>query len=99
MEKMNTEKIKELIKENRVHEFYVSPEWRRKSSEILRKQHNECQRCLLKGKYSYARTVHHKKYLRHRPDLAFEDDNLEAICDECHYEEHHGRGFATPERW
>lgn len=96
-----TEWIKELIVNNRVHEFYNSPLWKRKKKEILKGQHYECQRCKARGKYTPARTVHHKKYLRRRPDLALEDDNLEAICDSCHYDEHHKEksGFINEERW
>lgn len=93
--------IRKLIAENRVHEFYNSTEWKRKKKVILISQHHECQRCKERGQYKRARTVHHKKYLRIRPDLALDDDNLEAICDECHYDEHHRRkpGFINAERW
>ena len=36
-----------------------------------------------------ATVVHHKRYLRDRPDLALNLDNLESLCNECHYREHH----------
>lgn len=90
-----------LVKDNKVHEFYNSPIWKQKKREVLKQQHFECQRCKQKGKYSKARTVHHKKYLRVHPELALEDSNLEAICDTCHYDEHHRRkhGFVNEERW
>lgn len=93
--------VRRLIAENRDHDFYNSPIWKRKKKEILKAQHNECQRCKEKGKYKRARTVHHSKYLRTRPDLALADENLEAICDECHYDEHHRKrpGFINEERW
>lgn len=93
--------ILQLIAENRVHEFYNSSVWKRKKKEILKIQNYECQRCKAKGQYRKARTVHHRKYLRQRPELALVDDNLEAICDECHYDEHHRRkpGFMNKERW
>lgn len=93
--------IRRLIEDNQVHDFYNSPMWKRKKKEILKAQHHECQRCKAKGQYKRARTVHHRKYLRIRPDLALADDNLEAICDECHYNEHHRRkpGFMNIERW
>lgn len=93
--------IRNIIKENRVHDFYNSPVWKRKKREILKAQHYECQRCKKKGKYMRARTVHHKEYLRKRPDLALDNDNLEAICDGCHYDEHHRMkpGFINEERW
>jgi 5-methylcytosine-specific restriction endonuclease McrA len=44
-------------------------------------------------------TVHHKKYLRKFPELAMDYDNLELLCDECHYEEHHKREQLNEERW
>lgn len=93
--------VRQLIKDNHVHEFYNSPAWKRKKKEILKEQHYECQRCREKGHYKRARTVHHRKYLRTRPDLALSDENLESICDECHYSEHHRKkmGFINEERW
>lgn len=93
--------VRTLIRNNQVHDFYNSPIWKRKKADILKAQHYECQRCKGKGRYKKARTVHHKKYLRMRSDLALDDENLEAICDECHYDEHHRRrpGFINEERW
>ena len=48
-----------------------------------------------------ATTVHHKKYLRLHPELALDPDNLEPICERCHYDEHHRKkpGFTNEERW
>lgn len=48
-----------------------------------------------------ASTVHHRKYLRMHPELALDEDNLEPICEKCHYEEHHKKpqGFVNEERW
>ena len=44
-----------------------------------------------------ATTVHHKKYLRLHPELALDPDNLEPICERCHYDEHHRKkpGFTN----
>lgn len=93
--------IKELIRENDVHRFYASGMWRRKQAQILKEKHWECERCKKKGKVKRADTVHHIKYLRDRPDLALEDENLEVLCKECHYDEHHKKkgGFVNEERW
>ena len=93
--------IQRLIRENNLHEFYTSPIWRRTQARILRKNHYECSRCKKKGLVVKARTVHPKKYLREYPELALDDDNLEPICDRCHYDEHHRKkqGFANEERW
>lgn len=96
-----TKWIYELIKDDKVHDFYNSPIWKRKQRQILRDQKGECQRCRKRGVYKKARTVHHKMYLRDNPDLALDDKNLEAICEECHYDEHHRKkqGFMNEERW
>lgn len=101
MEKEVLEWIKKLIKENNTHEFYTSPLWRRKQTEILKRDHHECSRCKARGLVVRANTVHHKKYLRSHPELALDDDNLEAICECCHYNEHHRKkpGFMNEERW
>lgn len=54
-----------------------------------------------KGLVVKATTVHHRKYLRQYPELALDPDNLEPICERCHYDEHHRKkpGFTNQERW
>ncbi len=101
MEQATIEWISQLIKNNNMHAFYTSSTWRSKQQQILKQQHYECQRCKSKGKVTKAVTVHHKEYLRKHPHLALEDSNLEAICNKCHYDEHHRkkRGFTNEERW
>lgn len=93
--------VKGLIRDNRLHEFYTSPAWRRLQADVLREEHYECSRCKAKGLAVPARTVHHVKYLRKYPELALDRDNLEALCGRCHYEEHHQKkpGFMNEERW
>lgn len=94
--------IIECIRNDDMHTFYTSPEWRRLQAQVLKRDHYECQRCKKKGFVSRARTVHHKEYVRKRPDLALDPANLEAICESCHWEEHHKRekkSFLNEERW
>ena len=93
--------IRQLIKDNNLHEFYTSSLWRRKQVDILKRDHHEGSRCRAKGLVVTANTVHHKKYLRRHPELALDDDNLESICERCHYDEHHRKkqGFMNEERW
>lgn len=81
--------IIKLIKHHNVKAFYNSGAWNHTRQEVLDDQHNECQRCKAKGIYTEAVTVHHKQYLRTHPELALTKSNLEAICGECHFEEHH----------
>lgn len=93
--------IRRLIREDNLHEFYTSPVWRRTQAQVLKENHWECRRCKKKGLVSRARTVHHIKYLKKYPALALDRDNLEPVCDKCHYDEHHRKkpGFINEERW
>lgn len=87
-----------LIKTDSVYKFYKTPEWQALKSEVLKEQHNECQVCKRKGKYTKADTVHHCKFVRSFPQLALSktyiDDkgidriNLIAICKTCHNQVH-----------
>ena len=80
--------VRRLIEAEGVGAFYRSDVWREKRAAILLAQHYECQRCRRRGKYTRAKVVHHKKHLREFPELALADDNLEALCEACHNEEH-----------
>lgn len=68
--------------------FYKSTVWINKRKEILKRDHNECQRCKSKGRFSKADCVHHIKHLKNRPDLALTNDNLISLCNTCHNEVH-----------
>lgn len=92
--------IQILISKNRIIEFYKSTIWKRMRERALEEQNYECQRCKVKGMYTRADTVHHKKEVRKYPVLALTLSNLEAICKECHYEEHHKeKSKPTDEKW
>lgn len=73
--------------------FYASGLWRNKS-ESFRNTHPLCERCLKKGLYEPSTCVHHKIHISvenyQDPAILYGDDNLEALCDKCHYVEHHG---------
>lgn len=97
-----------LIHLNRIHEFYVSPEWRARRRKLIKQGHYECQQCKEKGGVSaegedgITLVVHHIKPLRLRPDLALDPDNLVVLCDKCHYKIHHPNCTAIKwddERW
>lgn len=79
--------------------FYKSAAWKHKRSYIMQRDHYQCQECLrrvttataegreLVGRDRYinrATQVHHIQHLDERPDLALDDDNLEAVCLHCH---------------
>lgn len=81
--------ISQLLKENRLHDFYICKPWRHLRAEVLKEQHFECQHCKAKGQYSPATSVHHKKKLKYYPALALTKSNLEALCEDCHYKADH----------
>jgi 5-methylcytosine-specific restriction endonuclease McrA len=80
--------------------FYESPEWRSCKKTYLEKVNHLCERCLAQGRYEPAKIVHHKVYLTPEtmtPELMFGFDNLEALCQACHNDEH-GRS-KNKKRW
>ena len=72
--------------------FYESPEWRRCKAVYMESVNHLCERCLAKGLYTPARIVHHKVHLTREnmkdQALLYGFDNLEALCQACHNEEH-----------
>ncbi|MGI6042125.1 MAG: HNH endonuclease [Candidatus Alectryocaccobium sp.] len=97
---MEVEEIKKMIRQNDLHRFYVSAEWRTLATAARVQQHNECQRCKARGYYKACEIVHHKRYVKKFPQLALDPDNLECLCKECHEEEHHkNEKPLTQERW
>jgi len=106
--------IRRLISEDRLHEFYVSPEWRKLRKEILREHKKDgCFDCKAKGFYRKADTVHHVQYVKNYPELALsktyiyqgkEYHNLIPLCHDCHearhgYRQKEKKKPLTEERW
>ena len=98
---MDTETIKELVKKNRMHDFYGSSEWQALARLARAEQHDECQRCKARGYYVPCEVVHHKEPVKDAPERALDIDNLECLCRECHEEIHKAKGnsFMNEERW
>ena len=106
--------ITKLIKENRLHDFYVSKYWRRLRKEVLEDYKKDgCIDCKAKGFYTKASHVHHNQFVRRHPRLALsktytfkgrEYKNLVCLCHDCH-EQRHGyrqkekKEVLTKERW
>ena len=67
--------------------FYKSKAWQETRYAYLSSQHFICERCGCPAKI-----VHHKKYITpaniNDPYITLSWDNLEALCQECHNEEH-----------
>jgi len=91
--------VKQLIDEDRLHEFYTSSPWLNLRDEVLEDYHYECQECKRRGRYRRATIVHHVKRVREFPELALsktyidedgkEQVQLKPVCKSCHeYVEH-----------
>lgn len=67
--------------------FYHSKEWKRVSTAYMTSRFYICERC---GRP--ATICHHRKYLNGQnvsdPEIALGFNNLEALCQECHNQEH-----------
>ncbi len=63
--------------------FYDSAAWLRFRAYILTRR-PLCERCQEDGHLTPARHVHHVKPRKDRPDLAFDEDNVQALCVPCH---------------
>lgn len=76
---------------NFARKFYSSKSWRTKSS-AYRIEHPLCERCLKHGIYTKSTCVHHKEHIsrmnQYDWNILLGDDNLEALCDDCHAKEH-----------
>lgn len=78
--------------------FYGTYAWKKKRKDIRKRDNNECQECKRNGKYSNAKEVHHKEHLEQRPDLALDENNLEALCKSCHDKKHPEKYHALPKQ-
>lgn len=76
-----------MIKDYDNSRFYHSKQWKKVSTAYMMSRSYICERC---GRP--ATICHHKKYLNGRnvndPDISLSFDNLEALCQECHNQEH-----------
>lgn len=63
--------------------FYWTSTWKKKSS-AYRAEHPLCEECERLGLIVPSTMVDHKIPYRERPDLALDDDNLRALCWQCH---------------
>ena len=62
--------------------------WRRLSAQIKRER-PLCQRCEEEGRLTPSAEVHHVVKIRTNPNLAYDPDNLRALCRPCHEIEEH----------
>lgn len=73
--------------------FYASKAWKLTRDAYLKSKHHLCERHL-PANPTVASIVHHKVCLSaeniNDPMISLCWDNLEALCQECHNQEHHG---------
>ncbi|MCH4281898.1 MAG: HNH endonuclease [Solobacterium sp.] len=69
--------------------FYKTKQWTRTRDAYMKSRNGICERC-----GEPARIVHHKVWINasniNDPSITLGWDNLEALCQTCHNEEHHG---------
>ncbi len=67
--------------------FYQTKAWRKTQAAYMASQHYVCERC-----GAVARVVHHIQYITpaniHDPNITLNWENLEALCMDCHSDEH-----------
>ena len=89
--------------------FYKTYEWKIFREKVLRKRKYRCEICWQGGlqknhlrRYKRATTLHHIKHLKDAPELALEEENMIAVCKDCHkalHPEIYERSTALRERW
>ena len=104
--------IRELIRTNKLYQFYKSKQWLKLRQQVVREAHNECVLCKRKGIIRPVDEVHHVQYVRSHPELALsrtyiyngvEHPNLLPLCHRCHepprtpYTPEFGEGLTTEE--
>ena len=70
-------------KERERKKFYDSSAWR-KCRQIFLAENPICVDCLAKGVVTEATIPHHQLERLEHPDLAFDHENLVALCSSCH---------------
>ncbi|MCD8890993.1 HNH endonuclease [Staphylococcus nepalensis] len=77
--------------------FYLSRRWRRFRHEVLRRDHYECVECNKHGRLTTDLKLHNNRRglevdhiieLEKRPDLAYDMNNLQTLCVNCHNKKH-----------
>jgi 5-methylcytosine-specific restriction endonuclease McrA len=72
--------------------FYKSKAWQQCRASYLKSVGGLCERCLAKGLIKPAVMVHHKTYITpdniNDPNVTLNWNNLEALCQDCHTDEH-----------
>ncbi|AVI30949.1 MULTISPECIES: HNH endonuclease [Bacillus subtilis group] len=79
-------------KRDELDKIYNTARWKRVRKAVLNRDGYLCCECKRRGLITNGNTVHHIIALRDDPSKAFEINNLETICLECHNKEHPEKG-------
>ena len=78
-----------------IERFYTTTAWRKCRAAFLKEKNGLCEICLAKGLIEPAVHVHHKVHLTpenlDNPAITLSHENLMALCEECHQEQHRTR--------
>lgn len=69
-------------------EQLAHPNWQARRAEILTASGFRCQCC---GASGVSLHVHHRRYIRGRMAWEYGDADLQALCEDCHLEQHERR--------
>lgn len=72
--------------------FYHSQRWRTLRNKALRRDKYLCVECKRYGRKVPANVVHHIKERADYPELQYDINNLECLCDSCHNKKHPDKG-------
>lgn len=76
----------------RYKHVYQKAEWEKIRKVVIVKANGLCERCSKKGVVKPGKIVHHKQWLNDKNNkdwnVAYNAENLEYICNDCHEEEH-----------
>jgi len=79
--------------DERIEKFYASRTWRNCRKAYLQSKGGLCEICYRKGLIEPATEVHHKEHLTSEniddANVTLSFDNLLALCERCHQEQHH----------
>lgn len=77
--------------------FYKSTVWQKTRDAYLQSVSGLCERCAAKDEFVPAEIVHHRIWLTRAtindPSVSLAWDNLEALCQKCHNQEHFSEKF------
>ena len=83
--------------------LYHSSEWESCRVAYMKRVGGLCERCRAQGRIVPAKIIHHKIHLTpaniNDPTIALDFNNLEALCKQCHEEEHNFCGRKNSKRY